>query len=172
MFCHSCFQNSDHGHGWKDRPYPTTCSSAPNFRCIGLPWTPHICFPGRLPHPIQGSVMIGVRFYNSNVINRLYRIIIVTVAVSVPLLPVLTQILIVLLDIIAYAHILFRPWWWVLWHAYILCQRLQWGWSNRESCVCKTLAAREIDAELVIYVGLSNLTECVTIGGIWIFRRW
>ena len=99
MFRHRCFQNSDHGHGWKDRPSPTPCSSASNFHCIGLPLTPPMFFHGRLPHPSQGSVLGGVRFDNPNGIKHPYRIGIVPVAVAVPLVPVLAVIMIFLLAI-------------------------------------------------------------------------
>ena len=97
MFLHRRFQNSDHGHGWKYRPSPTPCSSAPNFHCIGLPWTPPICFPGRLPHPSQGPVLGGVLFDNPNGIKNPYKIGIVPVAISVPLVPFLAVIVIFLL---------------------------------------------------------------------------
>ena len=69
---------------------------------------PHYFFPGRLPHPSQGSVLGGGRFYNTNGIKHPYRIGIILVAVAVPLVPVLA--IIVLLAIIAPAPDLFRLW--------------------------------------------------------------
>ena len=56
---------------------------------------PPYFFPGRLPHPSQGSVLGGIQFDNPNGIKHPYIIGIVPVAVAVPLVPVLAVIVIV-----------------------------------------------------------------------------
>ena len=69
-----------------------------------------IFFPGRLPHPSQGSVLGGVRFNNPNGIKKPYRIGILAVAVAVLPVTVLDVIVIVLLAIIALDPVRFCLW--------------------------------------------------------------
>ena len=45
--------------------------------------------------------------------------------------------------------VIFRLWWWVLWHAYILYQRLQRGWFRRKQSGWKILVPQIIDTEIV-----------------------
>ena len=56
---------------------------------------PPYFFPDHLAHPSQGSVLGGAQFNNPNGIKHPYRIGIVPVAVTVPLVPVLDVIVIV-----------------------------------------------------------------------------
>ena len=56
---------------------------------------PQYCFPSRLPHFSQGSVLGGVQINNLNGIKHPYIIRIVLVAVALPLVPVLALIVII-----------------------------------------------------------------------------
>ena len=65
---------------------------------------------GRLPHPIQGSVLGGIPFYDPNGAKHPYIIGIVPVSIAVPLVLVLDVISIFLIAIISRAPVLFRIW--------------------------------------------------------------
>ena len=72
---------------------------------------PPYFFPSRLSHPMQGSVLGGVQFDNTNGIRHPYIIVIAAVAVAVPLFPVLAVIVIVRPPCNYCPHpVLFRLW--------------------------------------------------------------